>query len=126
MKNLKLKKGDIIILAAVLCVAALAVLCINLYRSEGSTAVVEVDGKTAAVLALNHDTRFEVEIDGNITNTVVIEQGSAYVENADCPDKICQKHNPISKTGESIICLPNKVVITIEGGSEDEIDGVVR
>lgn len=121
-----LKKGDIIILAVVLCIAALSILCINLFNSNGSAAVVEVDGNVVAELPLNENTSFNVEIDGEVTNTVVIEGGSAYVKNADCPDKICQKHSPVSKTGESIVCLPNKVIVTINDDSDAEIDGVVR
>ena len=47
-------------------------------------------------------------------NILVIKNGSAYVSEADCPDKICTAHRAISKTGESIVCLPHKLVLTIE------------
>lgn len=114
------------ILAAVLCIAALSLLCINLFNGDGSTAVVEIDGKPAAELSLGTDTIYNVEIDGKITNTVVIENGSVYVTNSDCPDKICQNHSAINKTGESIVCLPNKVIVTVEGNTDTEIDGVAR
>ena len=52
----------------------------------------------------------------------VIKDGKAWVKEADCPDKICAKHRPISRSGESIICLPHKLVITVV--NEKETDGI--
>ena len=42
---------------------------------------------------------------------------------ANCPDEICVHHKPISKNGETIVCLPNKVVVVIKNGIEREVDG---
>lgn len=125
MKKLRLKKGDIIILAAVICAAVSVLLLINIFSSSGSTAVVEVNGVVAAELSLDEDTVYDVETDGIVTNTVVIKNGCVSVINANCPDKICQNHKPVSKTGESIVCLPNRVIVTVQGG-DDEIDGVAQ
>ena len=46
-------------------------------------------------------------------NRLVIKDGKAWVETASCPDGICAAHKPIHREGESIVCLPNKVVITV-------------
>ena len=48
------------------------------------------------------------------------------MESADCPDQICVRQKAISKEGESIICLPNKVVVSIVGGEEKELDAVTN
>ena len=48
------------------------------------------------------------------------------LEYADCPDQICVKHAEISKSGSSIVCLPNKVVITVHGDKNSMPDGVAR
>jgi hypothetical protein len=109
----------------ILCIGVLFLLCLNLFSADGSVAVVEVDGEIVSQLKLDTDTKYDIVIDGKVTNTVVIDNLTAYVINANCPDKICQNHNPISKNGESIVCLPNKVVVTISG-DDNEIDGVVR
>ena len=58
-------------------------------------------------------------------NTVVVKNHAVSVSYADCPDKICKNHKSISKSGETIVCLPNKVTVTVEGG-ENEIDGVAK
>ena len=47
------------------------------------------------------------------TNVLVIKDGEAFIKNANCPDKICVAHRKISKVGETIVCLPHKVVIEI-------------
>ena len=48
------------------------------------------------------------------------------MKSADCPDQICVHQRAISKNGESIICLPNKVVVSIEGAEDSQIDVVAR
>ena len=122
MKKLGIKKGDIIIFAVLLCISAIIICALFLFSSNGKAVRIEVDSKTVSSLPLDEDTLYEVKINGKTTNTVRIKDGKAEVISADCPDKICVNHRAISKSGESIICLPNKVVVSIEGGNE-EADG---
>ena len=125
MKSFSLKKGDIAVVAVLLCISAVIFLGINFFSSQGSEVKIEVDSKAVAALPLNENTIYNVEKNGKITNIVEIKDKSVSVISADCPDKICLHHRKISKSGESIICLPNKVVISIEGKNE-EVDGVAR
>ena len=125
MGKLSVKKADIIIAAAVLAAAALIFLCVNLFAGSGSVAVVEQNGAVIAELPLDTDTVFEVENGGKVTNVVEVKNGEVSVTEADCPDKICVNHRAVSRNGESIVCLPNKVVVSVEGG-EGEVDGVAR
>ena len=49
------------------------------------------------------------------------------MKEADCPDQICRKHKAIDKSGETIVCLPHKVVIEVEADTrEQELDGITR
>ena len=125
MEKFKVKKGDIIILTALLCVAALIFCALHFFVSSGDTVRIEVASKTVASLPIDEDTVYNVEIGGKITNVVEIKGGEVSVISADCPDKICVNHRAISKSGESIICLPNKVVVSIEG-DKTEVDGEAR
>ncbi|MCM1266383.1 MAG: NusG domain II-containing protein [Bacteroidales bacterium] len=60
-------------------------------------------------------------------NVLRISGTEVSMEAADCPDQICVHHIPISKAGESIICLPHKLVVEIRGNSdEDGLDGMVK
>ena len=51
---------------------------------------------------------------------------AAKMEWADCPDQLCVHQKAISRTGESIICLPNQVVVSVQGSKEGKLDGIVN
>ena len=65
----------------------------------------------------------EIDVDGH--NKVVIAGGEVWMESADCPDKLCVGQGRISRSGQTIICLPNRVMVTIKGG-KSEYDGVAQ
>ena len=61
-----------------------------------------------------------IEIPGKIgTCILTIKDGKADMTFADCPNQICVHHEAIMNKGETIVCLPNRVVVEI-GGAEDE------
>ena len=85
---------------------------------------VEVDGTVMGTYPLSVDREVEIVTgeNGEELNLLVIKDGKAIISTATCPDGICAAHKPISREGESIICLPHKVVITVIGGSGEEPD----
>lgn len=90
-------------------------------EETGRQVVVTIDGEIYRRLALSEDICLDIPTkDGN--SLLVISQGACYMEFAHCPDQICVKHKPIQVTGESIICLPYKIVVSIEGSGEAEYD----
>ena len=114
---------DLIIVGVLLIAAVLALLMLrNRQEKEtGTDAVVTVrtnDGDE--IYPLNKDGVFS--LNGG-TNTLVIENGEAWVSEANCPDKVCMGMGKISKNGEFIACLPNQVIIVVEGGEESPVDG---
>lgn len=119
-KSKKLR-NDIIFISALLSVIVLAVLGMLLFRSSGDTVTVTVDGNIFGEYSLNKEITVEIKTTYG-TNILVIKDGKAYVESASCPDGICSSHKPISYGGESIICLPNKVVITVNKPNDDRPD----
>ena len=54
------------------------------------------------------------------------KDGTADITEADCPDKLCVHQRAISKTKETIVCLPNKVVVEVTGSEESELDSVAK
>ena len=54
------------------------------------------------------------------------KNGQVWIDQADCPDKLCVKQGKISKNGQSIICLPHKLTILVQADSEQEYDAVVQ
>ena len=109
-----MKKYDFIIIAAVLAISgALFFFLYGAPSHSGKYVEIEINGSVSQVLALDEDKVLEIETEGG-KNTLEIKDGYA---------KICQKHQKISRSGESIICLPHKLVISITDKSgDDEID----
>ena len=123
----RLFRNDVIFIAALLLIVSLCGLCFYFFRGEGDKVVVTVDGKTFGTYSLATDTKVEIRTgaEGEELNVLVIKDGQAYVETATCPDGICAGHKPISREGESIVCLPHKVVITVYATEEEETPDIV-
>ena len=115
------RRNDVILVVGLLLVIFAAGLALFLFRSVGDTVTVTVNGEKYAEYSLSEDREIEIRV-GEGYNVLVIEEGRAYVKNASCPDGICSSHRPISHDGESIICLPNKVVIEIRTTETDQPD----
>ncbi len=123
----KLKKRDIIFLGILLLIALAFLLWFLLgYRKAGSSVEITVDGKLYGTYALDEDQEVPIRVDGSVTNLLVIADGEANMKEADCPDQICVNHVPVSHTGENIVCLPNRVVVSVVGEEAPELDSVVK
>lgn len=109
-------RADIILALALLVVALSVFLIITLTREDGVLVRVEIDGEEAATYSLSEDG--EYPLNGG-TNLLVIEDGKAHVREANCPDGLCVRQGRISRSGERIVCLPNRVVVEVVGGEAD-------
>ena len=121
-------RNDLIFIVAILALVAIGAAALFLLRGQGSAVRVEVDGTVIGTYPLSVDREVEIITgeNGEERNLLVIKDGKATVSTATCPDGICAAHKPISREGESIVCLPHKVVITVitvigGGGNEPDI-----
>lgn len=117
-----MKKRDYILMGCILLIAVVAGGFFLLTGKEAQQAVVTVDGEVYGAYSLTENRTIEIK-EGNHLR---IQDGQAKMEWADCPDQLCVHQKAISKTGESIICLPNKVVVNVTGEKESELDGIVN
>lgn len=122
MDWLKTHKNDAILVAVLLILGGGLALFLYAARQSGGYVSVQVDGETVMELPLNEDTRLVLG-EGEHTNTLVIKDGTARVVEASCPDQICVNHGAIRYEGESIVCLPHKLIVSIEGGGSNGVDG---
>ena len=106
----KKARADIILISVILCIALIAVGIILLTRREGNVAVVEVNGERIGEYSLSKDGKFP--LNGG-TNILVIEDGMAYIEWADCPKQVCVNTGRISSVGQLISCAHHKLVVVI-------------
>lgn len=119
-------KADLILAAAVLMAALFLGILFRPGRQAAEWVVIRRDAKTVGRYALDEDRRVELEDDTG-TNILVIQNKTVHMEAADCPDLLCVKQGSVSRVGESIICLPHRLVISIEGESDpDAPDAMVR
>lgn len=123
----RLFRNDIIFIAVLLVLVSVSGLCFYLFRGEGDEVVVTVDGTEFGRYSLAENITVEIRtgVDESEKNVLVIKDGKAYVESATCPDGICAGHKPIHREGESIVCLPHKVVITVHAANEEEAPDIV-
>lgn len=121
------KKNDRIFLAVVFLLLLVTAAVFYLTRGNGGARVkVTVDGDLYGTYSLYENQEIPISKGGVTTNVLVIRDGTADVTEADCPDKLCVHQRAISKTGETIVCLPNKVVVEVLGSEDSEVDSVAK
>ena len=121
---MKITKADIIIILALFILTVLSFKVMSRISAQGNEAHVHIEGKLTHKIDLSVDKEYSVDVqNGNVT--IKVAGGKLYITEADCPRKICIDDSPISMKGESLICVPNKLVIGIEGGS-DGLDTITQ
>lgn len=118
MESFKLRKADLLLLAAALVFGAVLA-AVLLLRSPGGTVQVRVAGAVTAGYPLDVDASYTITGANGGTNLLVIEDGAARIEEASCPDGVCVHTGRIRRNGQSIVCLPNQVVVEIVSETEN-------
>lgn len=95
-------------------------------KQAGDQVKITVEGRLYGTYSIDEDKEIEVEQNGHINN-IIIKDGVVSMASSDCRNQICVNTRPISHTKDSIVCLPNKVMVEIEsldgGGDVDVITG---
>ena len=117
-------KNDIILLLILLAVAVAGIYFFYFRRAEqGNQVQIMVDGEVFGTYSQTDEQEIKIpNASGITTNILSIKDGKAKMIDADCPDKLCEYQNAISQSGETIVCLPNKVIVIVAGDDEDEFD----
>ena len=112
--------SDIVLIVTLLIAGFLSLALVGRIGDQGSYALVEVGGTVTHKFRLNElNEKRDVVIIGTMGEMVLhIEKGKIGVIKSTCPHKLCIRMSPRYRAGESIICVPNKVVITIVGGEK--------
>lgn len=113
------KKKDLIILSTIVILILLGFIFNHFYfNHSGDYVYITVNNQEYQKVPLNQNQTINI----NDTNTVIINDGIVYMEDASCPDKLCVDQGKISKNGEQIICLPNQVVVAIISNQNSDVD----
>lgn len=114
-----MKRKEILLLMGMFVVMFLTNTGIQILKlQESDKVVVSVDGEVYGT----YPQYIDQEIKINETNVLLIKDGKVDMIEANCPDKICVDHVEIFNTGETIVCLPNKVVVEIQEADNAETD----
>lgn len=118
-----------LVLAVLICLVALGLFFFYQRGETGDVVRITLDGVTYGEYPLSLDKEILVESENEDGfNLVVIRGGEVWIKEADCPDKYCVKQGVVSKEKESLICLPHKLIVEVQGASKadtTELDGVV-
>lgn len=118
-----IRKADILLAGVLILIGVAASLWISQFDTSGSRVIIKTDGKVYGSYSISENRTVTVK-QGKKTNTVRIHDGEVSVTHASCHNQVCVKHKAIHTTGESIICLPNKMVVQIQGKGGDEYDAI--
>lgn len=129
-KNSLLRPWDGIIVVILLLLSFAPVVVFSLTRSNNPTqeAVLSVDGQEIKSFDLSDQSqsytyRYE-DKDGDY-NLIEVKGDRIRIKEADCGDQICVRRGWIDQSGETIVCLPHKLVIEIKSSDGGEPGSVI-
>ncbi|MDO4976638.1 MAG: NusG domain II-containing protein [Eubacteriales bacterium] len=118
-------RNDILLIFTLLLIAAISLFIMKVQQKEGAIIVVTIDGQEYGRYSLAEEQEISIQGD-DFVSSLSISHGKADMTEADCPDQICVKHKPVCHDGETIVCLPHKVVVTVESEEKDNIDIIAK
>ncbi len=111
----------------VVLIVLLFCVCPLILRGKSSPEYVSISLNGNTILNLDMHTDTLVTVVGECGLFAVrIKNCAASIESSKCPEQICVHAHPISRTGESIICVPNRIIITIQGRQRDSFDAIIK
>ena len=119
------KKLDIVIIIALIIISFIPTVVFGMimgYKYDMTYVEITVEGKLYSKIPLSThkgEEIIDIDVDGH-ENKIVIKDDTVKMIDADCPDSLCIYQGKISKVGQSLVCLPNKVMIEIKGDFVDD------
>lgn len=131
IKKSLLKPWDIFIIVLLIALSFLPVIVFS-YQQENAApnkeAVLRVDGteiKSFPLVAGNEKYTYTYEDVHGDSNLIEIDGDKIRIKEADCDDQICVRRGWASKNGETIVCLPHKLVIEVRSTDGSEEDSLI-
>lgn len=120
-----MKKNEQILLALILCISALAIIGMTIYKNNkvinNAKVIVSISGQEEYSFNLEEDGIHKIETDAGY-NEIEIKDKSVVMKDANCPDKLCIHQGKIDTDMETIVCLPHKLIVEIRSDKVDEVD----
>lgn len=122
MKNREIStKRDVVIVLTIL-IASIGWAIIASHSKKAAEAVVIVHSKVYKVVSLNKNETFKIKWNGKYLMTVQVKDGAIRAKDSTCKNKICVHTGWISRDGQSIVCVPNRIIIYTKGAKPASFD----
>ncbi|WP_297712971.1 NusG domain II-containing protein [Clostridium sp.] len=124
------KKLDIVIIIVLIIISFIPEIVFGMvmgYKYDMTYAEITVGGKVYSKIPLSAhkgEEIIDINIDGH-ENKIMIKDDTIKMIDADCPDSLCIYQGKISRVGQSLVCLPNKVMVEIKGSFVDDDDVIL-
>ena len=118
-----MKKWDLIIIIVLILLSLMPIRLLISSNNSGDLkrVIISVNGEEYESLELNENLNEIIKIEEGLgVNEICIKEREVYMNHSNCTDKVCMRQGKISKVGESILCLPNRVFIELKGEAEGE------
>lgn len=111
-----MKKKDVMIIILALAAAAALYLVSQIsLGAKASTVVVMLDGKEVLRRPLAMEDTYEIAQEDGSVNVIAVEDGAVYMKEANCRDGLCIRQGKMKNAAKTIVCLPHKLVVQMEG-----------
>lgn len=119
----QITRSDLFLILTLVFFSIMSFLWIQIFNKPGQWIKIYSVDKPVERVLLNIDR--DINIRGNLGVTVLrIQDGSAWIIRSPCPQKLCMHMGKISRDGESLVCLPNKVMLLIEKNDRQQFDAI--
>lgn len=123
----RMTKADLVLIGILLLIGITCFIAVRLLVQKGGAAVrILSDGELYGTYRLTNDREIPIQKEGQVVNILKISDRKARMIQADCPDQLCVHQKAICRQGETIVCLPNKIVVEIEGEQDAGMDSISR
>ena len=123
---MKIRPGDIIITLVVAAVAVVLFLSALPGSTDNLVAVITVNGEEAERIELSADMEPVVVTLEEVGVVITAQDGKVAFTYSDCPDQTCVHTGWLSSAGDIAVCIPNEVIVKIEGAPHNDIDVVAE
>lgn len=117
-------------LCALLAAGALYLVSQVSLGTKASIVVVTIDGEEVLRRPLAVEDVYELRQDDGSVNVIAVEDGAVYMREANCRDGLCIRQGRMRNGAKTIVCLPHKLVVRLEGdapdGGDDDLDVIIQ
>ncbi|MBE6800866.1 MAG: NusG domain II-containing protein [Ruminococcaceae bacterium] len=120
-----IKRSDVFVIFLTLLLIFSSLLIFRHSSSQNAVAIITVDGKVEKKIDLTLQENCIITLKTDPIVTLEVKDHKIRFIDSKCPDGTCEKMGFLSNAGQTAACIPAKVIVTVEGLNESEIDAVV-